>query len=106
MQLEFSSRTLVPPCLPLGPRGTCVSVGGVIFYRSSNISPASEGSQSALKPENNRKLLCSGIAFTLLLLLKGSPTTGTQQGSLFIVKVVQQSRVQRELNHQQECGMD
>lgn len=83
-----------------------MSVGGVIFYRSSIISPASEGSQSALKPENNRKLLCSGITFTLLLLLKGSPTTGTQQGSLFIVKVAEQSRVQREPNHQQECGMD
>ena len=63
MQLEFSSRTEVPLCLPLGPRGTCMSVGEVIFYRRSNISPASEGSQSALKPGNKRKQLCSGITF-------------------------------------------
>lgn len=41
-----------PLCLPSGPRGTCMSIGGVTFYRRSNISPASEESQSALKPGN------------------------------------------------------
>lgn len=90
MQLEFSSRTEVPPCLPLGPRGTCMSVEGAMFHRRSNISTVSDGSQSALELRNKRH---NYVQELLLPLLKYSPTSGMHQGSLFTVKAVQQSRV-------------
>lgn len=50
-----------------------MSVGGVIFYRSSNISPASEGSQSALKPENNRKAIMFRNYFHITFTVERQP---------------------------------
>lgn len=54
-----------PLCLPLGPRDRCMSTAEVMFYRS-NISPASEGSQIALKSGYERNQLCSRVTFAIV----------------------------------------
>lgn len=50
----------------------------IIFCRRSNISPVSEGSQSALMLGNKRKQLCSGTIFATVEVLSHLRDTAGQ----------------------------